>query len=148
VDIIIGPDPRLNRQSKPVKVIDGHIIQLVSDLRSLLATTSSDRGISLSAPQVGELLQVFVIRYLGQEIVAINPEIVKTHGSHILKESCLSFPGKVYEVKRPKLVKMRYTGLDGLQHTEHAHDTLAQCLAHECDHLRGITVDQIGRLVV
>jgi peptide deformylase len=146
MDIIIGPDPRLNRQSKPVKKIDDHIIGMVGGMLSLLGTFSE--GISLSAPQVGELLQVFVIRYLGQEIIAINPEIVKTHGSHILKESCLSFPGKVYEVKRPKLVKMRYTGLDGLQHTEHAHDTLAQCLAHECDHLRGVTIDQIGRLVV
>lgn len=145
MNIIIGPDPRLNQQSKPVKAIDGHILGLVKEMLVLVST--SDRGISLAASQVGELLNLFVVKLQGQEIVAINPELVKTHGSHLVRESCLSFPGKTYELKRPKLVKMRYTGLDGKQHKVNGHDLLAQCLAHEYDHLRGVTIDQIGRLV-
>ena len=147
MDIIIGPDPRLNRKCVPVKDIDDHIIQLVLDMLSLLDPAAPEKGISVAAPQVGELLNLFVIRYVGQEIIAINPEIVKTHGSHLVRECCISFPGKTYELKRPKLVKIRYTGLDGLKHKINGHDLLAQVLAHECDHLEGITVDQIGRLV-
>ena len=142
-ELLVVPDPRLRQKSQPVAEINGYVAELVSEM---LGNLDSFKAIGFSAPQFGELLRVFVVRYQGIEIVMVNPEIVKEVGGHSLIEGCKSIPGKWYYVRRPKIVKVRGLGLDGKIKTVKAHDVLAACLRHEYDHLEGTLIDRIGVL--
>jgi peptide deformylase len=74
----------------------------------------------------------------------INPRLIKTVGSHRLDERCLSLPGRAFIVERPKVVKFKGLTLDGQERSIKLHDTLAQCVMHEMEHLQGILVDNVA----
>ena len=56
--ILIAPDPRLKKVSKPVAAVDGKIRKLMDDM---LETMYQAPGIGLAAPQVGKLVRVIVL---------------------------------------------------------------------------------------
>ena len=56
--IIIAPDPRLLKVSKPVKEIDQDIKVLLKDM---LETMYKSNGIGLAAPQIGVLKRLVVM---------------------------------------------------------------------------------------
>ncbi|MBU1067009.1 peptide deformylase, partial [Patescibacteria group bacterium] len=67
-----------------------------------------------------------------------------TAGSRKLYEACLSLPGRMFVVERPKLVKFHFTTLGGEERTWKVHDQLAQAVMHEMEHLRGILVVDVA----
>ena len=148
-EIITVPDPRLREVSQPVGEIDTHVREVVSSLQDIVGKIveighRQTINIGLAAPQVGELIRVFVIRLMGIEWVVINPRILKETGHHFVDEYCESVPGHIFRVGRPKVIKMRGLSLDGLEHTFKGHDLLAAVLKHEYDHLDGILIDKKG----
>ena len=85
------PDPVLKQKSKRVRIIDGSIKKLIGNM---IETMHSAGGIGLAAPQVGTPLRVIVIGVPGEEnIVLINPKIVRRKGERLVTEGCLSLPG-------------------------------------------------------
>jgi len=130
------PDPVLRKKTKKVSKIDGSIKKLVADM---LETLHADPGrVGLSANQVGVSLRVTVIGIPEQEdIILINPEIIRRKGQRLVSEGCLSIPGYIGELYRSETVTAKGLGLDGKEIRIKAEGLLAQALEHETDHLDG-----------
>ena len=76
-------DPILRQKSKEVSKVSKKIQILAEDM---LDTMYANNGVGLAAPQVGELLRMFVIDVSGPKekynpIVFINPKIIKKEGA-------------------------------------------------------------------
>lgn len=109
-------------------------IQLAKDLAE---TMIDSKGIGLAANQVGLPYRVFAIT--GEQIfVCFNPRIVDTSSEVVLmNEGCLSYPGLVIKIKRPRMIKVRFTMPNGETRTEKFDGLTARVFQHELDHLNG-----------
>ena len=135
--IRVVPDPILRQKSKRVKAIDGSIRKLVGDMIETLHAAPGRAG--LAAPQVGVSWRVIVIGIPEEEdIVLINPEIVRRKGERMVTEGCLSVPGYYGVVKRAESVSAKGLNLKGREIRIKADELLAQALEHEIDHLNGV----------
>ena len=77
--------------------------------------------------------------------VLINPEIIEVSEDTVIsKEGCLSVPGMIGEVERPRQVKIRALDLEGNQFELEGEGLLAKALLHEIDHLNGIVYTDIA----
>src|SRR3972149_2491166 len=93
------PDPVLRRKTKRVTTIDRTIKRLVADMRETLH--ADDGRVGLAANQVGVSLRITVIGIPEEEdIVLINPEIVRRRGERLVSEGCLSVPGYMGDLNR------------------------------------------------
>ena len=130
------PDPVLRKKTKKVGKIDGSIRKLVADMRE---TLHADPGrVGLSANQVGVSLRVTVIGLPDEEdIILINPEIIRRKGQRRVTEGCLSIPGYFGELDRSETVTAKGLDLNGKEVRIKADGLLAQALEHETDHLDG-----------
>jgi len=143
-----APDPILRQKSKRVRSIDKSIHRLIDDM---LETMHSAAGVGLAAPQLGTLLRVIVIGIPEEEdIVLINPEIVRRTGERVVDEGCLSIPGYIGQIKRAELVRVKGLDSSGKKIRIKADELLAQALEHEIDHLNGVLyidyLDSIDKL--
>lgn len=132
-------DDLLRKKSRPVEKIDEKIIQLLDDMLETLK--SSNDGIGLAAPQIGILKRLIVIDLTaedGEVYKLINPVIVKSKGEQVCREGCLSVPGMLGDVIRPKEVVVEALDVNGKKITIKAKDLLAIVLCHEIDHLDGV----------
>jgi len=151
--LVTVPSELLRKKSKPVKEIDSKIKSLAQEMIDFLDAHGGDdlRPIGLAAPQLGELVRVIAFRRTPQLtdkadiMVLINPELVYAKDNHVVTESCLSIPGKVFTLRRAKIVKIRGLNLDGVQRTFRGHDLLAHVFQHELNHLNGVLIDQLGK---
>ena len=134
--ICVVPESVLRQKSKKVKLIDGSIQRLIGNM---LETMHAISGVGLASPQVGVPLRIIVVGIPGEEdIVLINPEIVRRRGERLVTEGCLSVPGYFGEVKRAESVTVKGRNLDGKEIRIKASELLAQALEHEIDHLNGV----------
>jgi peptide deformylase len=134
--IFTVPEPVLRQKSKRVKAIDGSVQRLVDNM---IETMHSASGVGLAAPQLGVPLRVIVIGLPGEEnMVLINPEIVRRTGERWVTEGCLSIPGYFGELKRAQSVRVKGRDLSGKEKRIKAEELLAQALEHEIDHLNGV----------
>jgi peptide deformylase len=147
--IILHPDPRLKAVCKPVAAVTDDIRRLADDM---LETMYDAPGIGLAAPQVGQLLRLFVMDCVKGDdvpprpVVLVNPEITWTsEGRRTYEEGCLSIPDHYAELERPAEVEVRWTGLDGESRSERFDGLWATCVQHEIDHLDGrLFIDHLG----
>jgi len=134
--IRVFPAPILKQKSKRVRTIDGSVQRLIG---SMIETMHSAGGVGLAAPQLGTPLRVIVIGIPGEEdIVLINPEIVRRTGERLVDEGCLSVPGYIGQIKRAESVKVKGRDQNGKKIRIKADELLAQALEHEIDHLNGV----------
>lgn len=99
----------------------------------------------LSAPQIGKALRAFVVKRSAMEpLVLLNPQGVHQSEDWIAgQESCLSLPGVVGLVSRPKVVHIAYQVVRGGRFDFERvvfRDFEARVAAHEMDHLEGKTI--------
>ena len=128
-------DPLLEKVSKEAK-IDEKLWRLLDDLRDTLAKAD---GLGLEAPQVGILRRVaIIVDEKGEIIELINPIIVKSNGSVVDAEGCLSVPGRFGEVERPQEVTIGTYDRDGSYRKIELADYAARAACHEIDHLDGV----------
>src|ERR1700692_3032460 len=100
------------------------------------------KGVGLAAPQIGVGKRLAVIDIStgedpAQKIVLINPEIVKTEGSHKSEEGCLSLPTFREQVVRPLKGTVRARDAHGSEFEMVGDELLARAFLHETDHLNG-----------
>jgi len=130
------PDPILKQKAKRVRTIDRSVKKLIADMRETLHADPVRVG--LAANQVGVSLRVMVISIPEEEdIILVNPEIVRRKGQRLVSEGCLSIPGYIGELYRAETVTAKGLGLDGKEIRIKAEGLLAQALEHETDHLNG-----------
>lgn len=141
-ELLVVPDERLRQKSEAVvDPSSAYVRELAGYMLECLEPMGAG---AFAAPQFGEMVRLFVARIQGIEIILANPQITKQVGQHIVAEGCMSIPGKIYLVRRPKLVKAKGLNLDGHIMGIKGHGLLAQVLRHEIDHLDGIMIDKIG----
>lgn len=133
--IMESDNPRLRKQSRAVKKIDRHIIDLLDDMSE---TMYGACGVGLAAPQVGALRRVVVIDVGDGLIELINPEIIEEEGQQRAEEACLSVPNVDGIVIRPEKVKVRALNREGEEVEYEGEGLLARALCHEIDHLDGV----------
>jgi len=143
-------DDLLRKKSRPFEKVDEKAIELLEDLYETLKQTPD--GVGLAAPQVGVLRRAIVVDLSTEEggegpYKLINPVIVKRSGEQICREGCLSVPGKLGDVIRPKKVVVEALNEKGEKVVIKAQDLLAVVFSHEIDHLDGILfVDKADEL--
>jgi len=136
LSIRVLPEPILRQKSKRVRVIDGSVQRLISNM---IETMHSAGGVGLAAPQLGTPLRVIVIGMPEQEdIVLINPKIVRRSGERLVDEGCLSVPGYIGEIKRAEIVRVKGRDQNWKEVRIKANELLAQVLEQEIDHLNGV----------
>ena len=113
----------------------------------LIETMNFYKGIGLSANQIGLPYRVFVMR---AEIpfVCFNPRIVMPGSEQVtLDEACLSVPGLIAKITRPRHIKVRFQTPSGATVTKEFTGLTARCFLHEMMHLDGkFFFEGIGRL--
>ena len=128
-------EPVLRQKAKRVKTIDGSVRKMAADM---IETMHAASGVGLAAPQIGVSLRVVVIGIPDEEeIVLINPEVVRKSGERTVTEGCLSVPGYYGEIKRAQRVTVKGRDLSGKEVRIKADELLAQALEHEIDHING-----------
>lgn len=130
------PEPVLRQKAKKVSTIDTSIKKLVADMQE---TLHAEKGrVGLAAPQIGVSLRVVVIGMPDEDdLIMINPEIVKKRGERRVTEGCLSIPGYMGELERAETVNAKWKDLEGKEVRVKAEGLLAQAIEHEIDHLDG-----------
>ena len=147
--ILIHPDPRLKKVATPVAQVTDDIRRLADDM---LETMYDAPGIGLAAPQIGVMDRLIVLDCVKDDgeqprpMVMFNPEIVASSDeTNVYEEGCLSIPEQYAEVKRPKLVDVRWIDRNGNEQSETFDDLWATCVQHEIDHLNGkLFIDYLG----
>ncbi len=132
-------DEILRKKSRVVETVDERIVELLNDMYDTLK--ASDDGIGLAAPQIGVLKRLVVIDLSeedGEVYKLVNPVIIKSKGEQVCREGCLSVPGVLGDVVRPKEVVVEALNEKGEKIKIKAKDLLAIVLCHEIDHLDGI----------
>ena len=163
-DILIWPDPRLMKLSKPVELVDGRVPDDVKTLvKDMFLTMYDADGIGLAAPQVGVLQRVVTIDIRAYEreqadgkveiasgeapIALINPVFSDKSGKLEWEEGCLSVPGETGMVTRAAKCRVDYVDVEGQPQFIEAEGLKAVALQHECDHLDGkLFVDYLSPL--
>jgi peptide deformylase len=144
--IVIWPAPVLLAKAQPVARIDAAVRDLVADMVRVMRI---EEGAGLAAPQVGESLRIFVVEARDAEDgrppeplgVYINPAIVSMEGPvEPYEEGCLSLPNIRADIRRPPVVTIRATDLEGREFTRTDDAMLARIWQHEFDHLEGVLI--------
>jgi peptide deformylase len=136
------PDPVLRQKAKKISGLDPSILRLIENMKE---TMHEANGVGLAAPQVGVSLRLVVICLPGEEeeseaedIVLINPEVIKKSGEREVDERCLSVPGYSGKVKRAVKVTVKARDEKWKEIRIKGEELLAQALEHEIDHLNGV----------
>jgi peptide deformylase len=128
------PDPCLRAKSKPVKDVGARERILIN---SLFMAMKEHKGIGLAAPQVGINEQIFVVDTGKETFAVVNPKILQASGSDMMEEGCLSIPGILVNVKRPKIVLVEFTDEYNRTVSAQLSGLAAKVFQHENDHLQG-----------
>jgi peptide deformylase len=132
--ILTLPDDRLHAPNRAVKLPDRGLRRLVDDM---VVTMRLARGLGLAAPQVGESLRLAVVEVEGRLYVLGNPTIVRSEGSLLDWEGCLSVPDRVAQVARASDVVVAADDIEGRHVRYRGKALLARAFQHEVDHLAG-----------
>lgn len=113
-------------------------------VREMFELMYASRGIGLAANQVSLPFRLFVINPSGdpeqkdEEVVFLNPEIVKRVGSVEGEEGCLSLPEVFGPVRRAEAIVVEAFDLSGEEFEYDLEDLPARVVQHEFDHIDGI----------
>ncbi len=144
-------DPVLRERCARVEdPTSANIRELVRDLADTLAYWRNNTGYGrgIAAPQIGVLQRVIFLQLPDSEPwPLINPEIVERSAEEItVWDACLSFLSIFMQVKRHRVITVRYQNVQGQTLTVNAGDerNLSELLQHEIDHLDGIlAIDRV-----
>jgi len=133
----------LHRPCAQVESFGTALDDLVKDM---FASMYAANGVGLAANQIGVGLRVFVYDCPdasgeNQAGHVVNPVLAAPGAFARLvtdSEGCLSVPGQQADVSRAGIATVTGTDLHGHPVTVTGTGTLARCLQHETDHLRGI----------
>ena len=107
-------------------------------------TMYEEKGIGLAAIQVGWCINLIVMdtskledEEESQPYVFINSDIIKTVGSVVIEEGCLSVPDIRAEITRPETIVLRYQCFDQSYQEETFTGLVSRVIQHEFDHLKG-----------
>jgi len=134
--ILTFDQPVLREKAKKVPRVDMSIQKLLDDLAETMLDAP---GAGLAANQIGVPLRVCVVKGDENQIWGlVNPVIVKSAGSQVGYEGCLSKPGWVGEVERYEAVVVKGLNRHGKAVRIKSTGFTARAFQHELDHLDGV----------
>ena len=116
--------------------------------RDMIGCMKSERGLGLSANQIGITKRFFAIGHeafdtFKKHVIIWNPKVINFSEDKVVDlEGCLSFKGIWLKVERPKTVEVKYETTQGETKTAKLDGMESKCFQHECDHLDGITFNK------
>ena len=141
-NIVKDGDEVLRKVCKTVENFDDRLSTLLDDMAD---TMYEAQGVGLAAPQVGIRKRVFVVD-IGEGLFEfVNPQIIKTSGTQVGQEGCLSCPNLWGMVERPSFVKVKAFDRYGKEFEIEATDFFARAIFHENDHLDGKLFKDIAK---
>ena len=149
-------DPILREVSKAVLVNEigtPKISELISRMKDILdgiKAISDENGNALSAPQVGSLCRLIVLRIDGEFQVMINPEFTPLSDMTFeFEEECFSLYDQRATLQRFYEGDVAYLDEDGTRRSQVLLGENAGLVQHEIDHLDGILfldrLEKMGR---
>lgn len=130
------PDEVLTKKCREVTEFNQRLWTLLDDMYE---TMKDGNGVGLAAPQVGILRRVVVVDIGEGRIELVNPKIIaRSKETETTEEGCLSLPGAVGRVERPKAVTVAAQDRNGNPVQFVGKDLLARAFCHELDHLEGM----------
>jgi peptide deformylase len=106
--------------------------------QALIGKVHEFNALGLAANQVGYNFRAFAMRGYPENFVCFNPKVVSESEEQIvLEESCLSWPGLIIKIKRPRTIRVRFSSPTGDVQTKRFEGISARCFLHELDHLDG-----------
>ena len=152
--IRVYPDPILKQVAEPVDQIDDGLVEVVQDLVDTMLDAGHSVGIA--APQIGVLQRVMVVDVskskLGRDnnhglLEMVNPEIIESSGSKMMREGCMSVPDYTGNVTRAEHIVIEFTNRIGQLRVIEANGFEAVANQHELDHLDGLLfLDRVSSL--
>ena len=109
---------------------------IIQDLKDTLKETNGGKG--MAAIQIGYPMQICICSWGGDEIVMINPKIIRTRGEQKFFEGCLSVPGVYVDVTRAQKVWCEYTDEEGNIKEIAQGGRMSNIIQHELDHFDGV----------
>ena len=106
------------------------------------------QGMGVAANQLGITKRFFAIGHESFDVfkkpaIIYNPVLVSAdEENEVVQEGCLSFPGVLLQVERPRTVMVRYQNREQDYLLSRLEGMEARCFQHELDHLDGITFNQ------
>ncbi|GAC1510597.1 MAG: peptide deformylase [Steroidobacteraceae bacterium] len=134
-------NPVLERPAEDITEFDTpELHELIGDM---FDTMYHAKGVGLAAPQIGLSKRITVIDISGgegepEQIVLINPQVIRKEGKQTGEEGCLSIPGFREDVTRAMVATVRAQDVKGEWFESTADDLLSRAFQHEIDHLNGI----------
>lgn len=96
-------------------------------------------GLGLASNQVGIPYAVFSMRAEPENFVCYNPKVIQPSDEQIvLEEGCLTYPGLVVKIKRPRHIRVRFQTPNGEMVTKQFTGISARVFQHEMDHINGL----------
>lgn len=154
-DLVYYGDARLRAKCEPVGEITDEVRAIARDL---IDSMRAHNGAGLAAPQVGILLRMFAMCYvgtdregwpiIGEPRIIINPKIVNySEEVWMADEGCLSLPALRGQVERPAKITIQAIDLEGKPYTWEIEDAwVARNFLHEHDHLNGVLyIDRMSK---
>lgn len=141
MEIVKYCHPALRRKSQPLPEISE---EFRATVRKMFDMMYEARGIGLAANQVGLPFRFFIVNptadpnEIDEEMVFINPEIIRKKGSVEGEEGCLSLPEVYGQVPRAEEIVVEAYDIDGEGFELTTDDLLARVIQHESDHLDGV----------
>ena len=137
--VLVNPHPLLRERAQEVDAGTLERLKREGFIDNLVETMHVKDGVGIAAIQVGQLHRIIVAQEGSKTRIYVNPVITS---SSIRKESdtegCLSVPGKIGIVRRPKTCTMHALDLDGNPVIRKVKGLVARIYQHEVDHLNGI----------
>ncbi len=139
--IVPFPHPALRWKSREVVRIDATLKRWVEQMFELMYEA---RGIGLAANQVALPYRLFVVNpsadpeQKDEELVFLNPVIVRRNGSEDSEEGCLSLPEVFGPVTRAQRVVVDAFDISGQPFQVELSGLPARIVQHESDHLDGV----------
>jgi peptide deformylase len=137
MQLVKSNDPILITQCQPFNFQNPQTdpFELAKDMVQFMY---DNNGLGLACNQIGLPYSMFVMRGHPENFACFNPRIVSESAEvELMEESCLSFPGLVVKVKRPKSIRARFMMANGETKTEPFVGMSARVFQHEMDHLSG-----------
>jgi len=112
------------------------------DLKDFLhEATLRSGGLAVAANQIGVNASAFFMRVGNKNTFMINPRIIDQSIEKVtVDEGCLSIPGVVWHVSRPKEVFVEAFDSNGEKFEYEASGLEARVIQHEIDHLDGLAI--------
>lgn len=134
--LIIYKNPLLRQKTIEIHTITPNIKILIDDM---IETLNDSGGVGLAAPQVNKNIRLIIVKHKDDDLVLLNPEIIKkSWRKNSDEEGCLSLPGVRGIVRRHSKITVQAKNKNFEDVEIIGKGMLARIFQHEIDHLDGV----------